>query len=478
MLPVPIRRPYEVERLPQTRVTALLSLLLRAADLMVLVAAAFLAHKLRFATFDVSIDFERAIARGLLFALLILGPSSAYRGWRARDWPHHLLRLVALWVVVFVLGVLYVAFLKVPGITSRLWWGYWFLGCVVGTLAMRVLTRGVDSLARLSGRDVSRAVVVGNGESVAHIARELRSSHARDVELLGWFSVRRFDGEEVDGTPYLGEVDSLRVFMEGNNVKQVWISPGDTDTRWTDRLLEVLQYSTADIKYVPNLSDQKTFNGSVELLNGLPVVNLRSSPLDGEARMIKGIEDRLLAIMILVLVAPLMGLIAVGVKLSSPGPVLFRQKRHGLDCQRIEVWKFRSMRIHAEANGEVTQATREDPRVTRFGRFLRKTSLDELPQFFNVLQGTMSIVGPRPHAVAHNDYYKSVVQNYMQRHRMKPGITGWAQVNGLRGETDTVDKMSRRVDYDLYYMQNWSVLFDLKIVVLTVVKGFIGKAAY
>ena len=194
--------------------------------------------------------------------------------------------------------------------------------------------------------------------------------------------------------------------------------------------------------------------------------------------MIKGIEDRVLALLILIAISPLMVLLALGVKLSSSGPVLFRQKRHGLDCKAIEVWKFRSMRLHQENAGEVTQATRDDPRVTRFGRFLRRTSLDELPQFFNVLQGTMSIVGPRPHAVEHNDHYKSIVQNYMQRHRVKPGITGWAQVNGLRGETDTVEKMARRVEYDLYYMQNWSVLFDLRIVAMTIFKGFIGKAVY
>jgi exopolysaccharide biosynthesis polyprenyl glycosylphosphotransferase len=185
-----------------------------------------------------------------------------------------------------------------------------------------------------------------------------------------------------------------------------------------------------------------------------------------------------LAILILILIAPLLALIAAAVKTSSPGPVLFRQKRHGIDGKIIEVWKFRTMRVHAEEDGKVTQATRHDPRITRLGRLLRRTSADELPQFFNVLQGSMSIVGPRPHAVAHNYHYRDVVDNYMQRHRVKPGITGWAQVNGLRGETDTVAKMAARVEYDLYYMQNWSVLFDLRIVVLTVLKGLIGKNAY
>jgi exopolysaccharide biosynthesis polyprenyl glycosylphosphotransferase len=174
----------------------------------------------------------------------------------------------------------------------------------------------------------------------------------------------------------------------------------------------------------------------------------------------------------------LLAVLAIGVKLSSPGPILFRQRRHGRDGKVIEVWKFRSMKVHQEEEGQVTQARKRDSRITPFGAFLRRTSLDELPQFFNVLQGTMSIVGPRPHAIAHNNQFKDIVQDYMQRHRMKPGITGWAQINGFRGETDTLDKMVRRVELDLSYMQNWSLGRDLKIIALTTIKGFIGKNAY
>ena len=158
--------------------------------------------------------------------------------------------------------------------------------------------------------------------------------------------------------------------------------------------------------------------------------------------------------------------------------MLFKQKRHGWDGKPITVYKFRTMKVHEEENGQVTQAKRNDPRVTRFGAFLRRTSLDELPQFFNVLQGRMSIVGPRPHALAHNEMYKEQVEAYMQRHRVKPGITGWAQINGWRGETDTLDKMEKRVEYDLYYIENWSLWFDLKIIFLTLFKGFVHKSAY
>ena len=192
----------------------------------------------------------------------------------------------------------------------------------------------------------------------------------------------------------------------------------------------------------------------------------------------KFVFDRLFALGALAALAPLMLVIAAMVKLSSPGPVFFRQKRKGIDGHQFEIYKFRSMKVHAETAGKVTQATRGDPRITAVGAFLRRTSLDELPQFINVLKGEMSVVGPRPHALEHDDIYKNLVRGYMQRYRIKPGITGWAQVNGFRGETDRVEKMRDRVRFDLHYMQNWSFTLDLKIVAMTMWKGFAGQNAY
>ena len=190
------------------------------------------------------------------------------------------------------------------------------------------------------------------------------------------------------------------------------------------------------------------------------------------------IEDKVLGALILLLISPC-SFIALAVKFSSPGPVLFRQKRHGWNGEEISILKFRSMFVHDEdARVSVTQATKGDPRITPLGKFLRSTSLDELPQFFNVLMGSMSIVGPRPHAVAHNFEYREHIPRYMLRHKVKPGITGWAQVNGFRGETDTMEKMELRVQADLYYIENWSLWLDIKIIILTVFKGFVGKNAY
>lgn len=199
---------------------------------------------------------------------------------------------------------------------------------------------------------------------------------------------------------------------------------------------------------------------------------------DSLSKTIKRFEDIILASIILVLIAIPCLIIAILIKLTSPGPVLFKQLRHGAKKKEVMVYKFRSMTVHAEKKGQVTQATKNDARITPLGAFLRRTSLDELPQFINVLQGSMTIVGPRPHALAHNEYYKDLVESYMWRHKVKPGITGWAQVNGFRGETDTIEKMKARVEYDLWYIENWSLWLDLKIIFLTIFKGFINKNAY
>jgi putative colanic acid biosynthesis UDP-glucose lipid carrier transferase len=212
-------------------------------------------------------------------------------------------------------------------------------------------------------------------------------------------------------------------------------------------------------------------------MNGIPVVGICETPFTGTNDLIKRISDLVLASLILVLISPLLVAVAIGVRLSSPGPVVFRQNRNGLAGEEIVVYKFRSMRV--QDNGPVVrQATRNDPRITRFGAFIRRTSLDELPQFFNVLQGSMSIVGPRPHAVAHNEEYRRLIKAYMVRHKVKPGITGWAQVNGQRGETDTIEKMQARVEYDLEYLRNWSLVFDLQIIVRTIRLVFFDRKAY
>ena len=232
-------------------------------------------------------------------------------------------------------------------------------------------------------------------------------------------------------------------------------------------MLESLQGTTASLFLVPDLFGISIIQGRLQDVNGVPMVGLCETPFTGVNAAAKRASDLVLATLIVVLVAPLMLVLAVGVKLSSPGPVIFRQRRNRLGGEEIVVYKFRSMQATDDGT-VIAQATPRDPRVTRFGAFLRRTSLDELPQFINVLQGHMSIVGPRPHAVAHNEQYRQLIKAYMVRHKVRPGITGWAQVNGHRGETDTLDKMRERVECDLDYLRNWSLSLDLQIIARTI----------
>ncbi len=245
----------------------------------------------------------------------------------------------------------------------------------------------------------------------------------------------------------------------------------------TLNLIHELADTTASVYVVPDLYVNNLVHSRWFSMDGIPIASVFESPFYGVDGWLKRMEDIVIGSMILLLIGPIMLLISIAVKLSSPGPVIFKQRRYGLSGEVIEVWKFRSMSVQ-EDGVDVPQAQREDPRVTPLGRFLRKSSLDELPQFINVIQGRMSIVGPRPHAVAHNEKYRKLIFGYMLRHKVKPGITGLAQVNGWRGETNTLDKMQKRVEYDLEYIQHWSLWLDIKIIILTAFRGFTGSSAY
>ncbi len=242
-------------------------------------------------------------------------------------------------------------------------------------------------------------------------------------------------------------------------------------------LIKSLTDTTCSVILIPDIFTFNILQSRTEEVNGVPVVPLFDTPLNGINMVFKRLEDIILSLFILLLISPLLIIISLAVKITSPGPVIFRQTRYGMDGKPIKVWKFRSM-VVMENDTEVKQATKDDVRVTNVGKFLRRTSLDELPQFFNVLFGEMSIVGPRPHAVSHNEQYRSLIEGYMLRHKVKPGITGWAQINGWRGETDTLDKMEKRIEFDLEYIRSWSVWLDLKIIVMTIFKGFVNKSAY
>jgi putative colanic acid biosynthesis UDP-glucose lipid carrier transferase len=266
---------------------------------------------------------------------------------------------------------------------------------------------------------------------------------------------------------FLGRIEELADYVKTHRVDLIYITLPMASQPRLLRLLDELRDTTASIYFTPDIFLADLIQARMDAIGGIPVVAVCETPFYGLNGLIKRASDAVLASIILILISPLLLAIAIGVKLSSPGPALFKQRRYGLDGGEITVYKFRTMTVLEDGNA-IRQATRNDARVTPFGAILRRYSLDELPQFINVLQGRMSVVGPRPHAVAHNELYRKLIKSYMIRHKVKPGITGWAQVNGLRGETDDIDKMRARIEHDLAYLRNWSLRLDLQIVLKTI----------
>ena len=343
----------------------------------------------------------------------------------------------------------------------------WWWVALVGMFAAHVLLRlSLPVMLKFRGPP-KRAVVVGANEHGIELARRLDNDAYAGMVVAGFFDDRR--DERVEGLgayPMLGKIEDLPHFANDTHVDAIYISLPMLSQPRILSLLDGLRDTTSSIYFVPDIFITDLMQGQVDFVQGLPVVAVRETPFTGLNGMIKRASDIVFALLILALLSPVLLIIAVGVKLSSPGPVIFRQRRYGLDGREINVYKFRTMTV-AEDGAVVRQAVHHDERVTPFGAFLRRTSLDELPQFINVLQGRMSVVGPRPHAVAHNEMYRKVISGYMVRHKVRPGITGWAQVNGLRGETETVEKMKARIDFDLDYLRNWSLQLDSYIVAKT-----------
>ncbi len=351
----------------------------------------------------------------------------------------------------------------------------------LGTPLLLWLVTAVGRLILIRHARLARAkrtvVIVGAGALGVKVARALDIA-SEASELLGYFDDRSDGRLDLDARQrVLGNLHQVGRYVESHSIREVYITlPLGSQPRIVE-LLDDLQGTTASLFFVPDVFGISIIQGRLQDMNGVPVVGICETPFTGTNLLVKRVSDVVLAAIITVLISPVLLAIAIGVKLSSPGPVIFKQRRNGLDGDEIVVYKFRSMTT-MDDGAVVQQATRHDARTTRFGAFLRSTSLDELPQFFNVLMGTMSIVGPRPHAVTHNDAYRQIIKAYMVRHKVKPGITGWAQVNGLRGETDTLDKMRARVEYDLEYLRNWSLGLDLRIIAGTVRVLLFDRHAY
>lgn len=392
---------------------------------------------------------------------------------------HGFRRIVKSWLMVYFSIVLLVYLSKTGEDYSRIVMFTWLVSTpFVLTLTSIIMRKWALNLYN-SKEQRRTAVFVGFSDDAQQLADSFKSARILGIKPVGFFDNRQGVQRIGEALPRLGSLAEASEWLRKNPVDIVFI--GLVHVRAADiaPVVDSLHDSVASVYFVPESKLFGLGNIQYEEFAGMPVLCAYETPFIGLARVFKRVFDVVLASIILVLLSPVMLCIAIGVKLSSPGPVIFRQKRYGVGGQDITVSKFRSMRNDPlPDNGEVKQATVGDARVTPFGRFLRKTSLDELPQFLNVLEGSMSIVGPRPHAVQHNELYRRQVKGYMLRHKVKPGITGWAQINGFRGETDTLEKMQRRIECDLYYMRNWSLSLDFKIVVRTVLVVFKDRNAY
>ncbi|KVK83889.1 undecaprenyl-phosphate glucose phosphotransferase [Burkholderia ubonensis] len=364
------------------------------------------------------------------------------------------------------------------------------------TMSTRWIVRTVlmADAALLLGRMTGLAAALGRGDAYARQRRVAivgATAYGRAVldrirlETHGaYVPVCVFDDEvgqpdgDFGGVSVIGDWDELMRRIRGGAIDEVWLTLPMSHESRIQRIVRALRDEFIELRLLPDLRSVAVVEHALTDVLGMPAINLATTPRSAPDQWVKFAFDRVFALVVLIPLMPLLAMLAIAVKLSSPGPVLFRQRRKGIDGREFEILKFRTMRVHRTQPGMLRQASRNDARITPVGAFLRRTSLDELPQFFNVLFGQMSVVGPRPHAIEHDDFYRQLVDCYMFRYRVRPGITGWAQVNGYRGETRKVEAMAARVKFDLFYMQNWSFWFDIRIILLTIVRGFVGRNAF
>ncbi|MBB4015925.1 Undecaprenyl-phosphate glucose phosphotransferase [Chelatococcus caeni] len=382
-------------------------------------------------------------------------------------------RVLASWSVIFLLAVAALFFTKTSEEYSRVWLLGWYGSGLAGLFLVRlVLGLAVTHLTR-AGRLDRRTVIVGGGEAAERLIEALAAQRDTGVRICGFFDDRSDDRspDVVAGYPKLGTVDDLVTFARRTQVDLIIFTLPITAEARILQMLRKLWVLPTDIRLAAHMSQLRLRPRAYSYIGSVPVLDVFDKPIADWDLVLKWLFDKVVGAILLMLLSPLLLLTALAVKLDSPGPVLFRQKRYGFNNELIEVFKFRSMYVDQSDATAARLVTKGDPRVTRVGRIIRKTSLDELPQLFNVVfKGNLSLVGPRPHALhakAENRLYDKVVDGYFARHKVKPGITGWAQINGWRGETDTEEKIQRRVEHDLFYIENWSVLFDLVILLKT-----------
>ena len=420
------------------------------------------------------------LGASLIFVGLVGRFTDIYTSWSGRPFfRDEVMRLIVTWLTTFFILVFVIFASKTSEQFSRLILISWLVLAPTLLILNRYLLRTLLShLKKLGIRNHSIAIV-GMTEAGMKFAQAIQKQPESGLQVAGFYDHEDEQDTKVNTGQYarIGNLDKMVEDAKMGTWDQIYLALPTSQKQSTAQIINQLADTITPIRLIPDSFTNSLMHSKYLEIADTPVLSIYDAPLSMQSAFIKRVEDLIIGSVLLVLLLPIMAIIAAAVKFTSPGPVLFKQVRHGLKGEPFKVWKFRTMTVCEDGNS-VKQATRNDLRVTRVGAILRKTSMDELPQFFNVLQGHMSIVGPRPHAVSHNEEYKTLIPGYMMRHLMKPGITGWAQVNGWRGETDTLYKMQKRVECDMEYIRSWSLWLDLRIIFVTAFKTLFDKNAY
>jgi len=437
---------------------------LRVVDPIFVILTGIAAYELYFDRSDMPGRYVAALLAVTLFALVAFPSLKLYQSQRGISFTEELRALFLAWLTIAVTGGAFLFLTKTGTDFSRAWALLWMSGGFLAHTLSRAIVRGVLRYLRRRGLNLRHVVIVGAGAHGRDIATRLKAAPWSGFNVRGYYDDdSALAGTTIDGTVVLGTCEQVATDMANEPVDQVWIAlPLRAEAR-IRRLLEDLRQTSALVRFVPDIHGFHLLHHSVTEVAGMPVLNLTDSPHSGVDSTLKAVEDYVITILSLLVSAPLWLVIAIGIKLSSPGPVLYRQERITWNGQRFAMLKFRSMPRDTESDSGPVWARQGEKRATRFGAFLRRYSLDELPQLINVLRGEMSLVGPRPERPEFVERFRQQVPGYMQKHLVKAGITGWAQVNDLRGDTD----LEQRIQYDLYYIDHWSPWFDVRILALT-----------
>jgi putative colanic acid biosysnthesis UDP-glucose lipid carrier transferase len=463
-------------RVVRHEILAMASGLLRALDIAAVPVAGLITYVVRYQSWSVEFRHGLILALGMAVVANVMVIIDAYDMADLRVWQRQALKVVGGWGVSIAVLLAIAFFDKVSDQYSRLWIGSWFLLGVAMSGAARVGVAAYIGRRQRTGTLSINVAIVGCEPFAQQVMQQITWPGDAEVRVVGIFApLLGAAGTEISSDATVSGLLRLARKMPLDEI--IVHLPEKRDAAF-NAMLRKLGELPVNVNLCPDLSDLDILPRKLTVLQETFMISVFERPLSGWAKVLKRAEDIVLSGLLLLFFAPLMLLIGLLIKLDSRGPVLFRQPRFGFNNNPITVLKFRSMTAEAAQDPSVPQARRGDPRVTRIGRFLRRTSLDELPQLINVLKGDMSLIGPRPHAIAHNEYYAELIDGYLRRHRVKPGITGWAQVNGWRGETADVTQMHERVKCDIYYIENWSLRLDLLILLRTLLVGFIHHKAY